>query len=107
MPTSRLSGQLDPLAEKPDGGRSRALGGAVLLPFQAHLASREFRCEWQPAVAPSFRMSLRERDSYSAVSLSVGESLTHPAQAVLIAALLWPGSEEQRTRGASCGLCST
>lgn len=40
-------------------------------------------------------MTLRERDSSPPVSLSVGEQLSHPAQAVLITALLRPDLEER------------
>ena len=44
--------------------------------------------------APSFLMSLRERDSSPQVSLSAGEQLSHPAQAALIAARPEPDLEE-------------
>ncbi|KAG1256203.1 hypothetical protein G6F68_009883 [Rhizopus microsporus] len=44
-------------------------------------------------------MSLRERDSSPRVRTSAGERLSHPAQAVLIAALLRPDLEERGIPG--------
>lgn len=71
----------------------------VLLGVSPYICSRliesrlDFVLPGSQLVAPSSLMSLRERDSSPPVSLCVGERLSHPVQAVLIAALLRPDLE--------------
>ncbi|MBC9081065.1 MULTISPECIES: hypothetical protein [Stenotrophomonas] len=95
MPPSRLIAHVHRLAEK--AGLRVIL---VLSGVSPYIRSRliEYRVDFivpgSQLFAPSFLMSLRERDSSPSVPLPLGKQLSHPAQAILIAALLRPDFEE-------------
>lgn len=100
MPPSRLIAHLHQLAEKAGSRVVLVLSGVSPYIRSRLIESRvDFVVPGSQLFAPSFLMSLRERDTAPPVSLPVGEQLSHPAQAVLIAALLRPDFEERDIPG--------
>lgn len=100
MPPSRLIAQVHRLAEKAGMRVVPVLSGVSPYTRSKLIESRvDFVVPGSQVFAPSFLMSLRERDTAPPVSLPVGERLSHPAQAVLIAALLRPDFEERDIPG--------
>lgn len=99
-PPSRLIAQVHLLAEKAGLRVVLVLSGVSPYTRSRLIESRvNFVVPGSQLFAPSFLMSLRERDSSPPVPLSVGRHLSHPAQAVLIAALLRPDFEERGIPG--------
>jgi len=99
-PPSRLIAQVHLLAEKAGLRVVLVLSGVSPYTRSRLIESRvDFVVPGSQLFAPSFLMSLRERDSSPPVPLSVGKHLSHPAQAVLIAALLRPDLEERGIPG--------
>ena len=100
MPPSRLIAQVHRLAEKAALRVVLVLSGVSPYIRSRLIESRvDFVVPGSQLFAPSFLMSLRERDTSPPVPLPVGEQLSHPAQAVLIAALLRPDFEERDIPG--------
>lgn len=95
MPPSRLIAQVHRLAEK--AGMRVVL---VLSDVSPYIRSRliesrvDFLVPGRQLFAPSFLMSLRERQAFPPMTQTIGKHLSHPAQAVLIVALLRPDFEE-------------
>ncbi len=101
-PPSRLIAQVHLLAEKAGLRVVLVLSGVSPYTRSRLIESRvDFVVPGSQLFAPSFLMSLRERDSSPPVPLSVGKHLSHPAQAVLIAALLRPDLEERGIPGSA------
>ncbi|AIL09009.1 hypothetical protein DP16_3980 [Stenotrophomonas maltophilia] len=99
-PPSRLIAQVHLLAEKAGLRVVLVLSGVSPYTRSRLIESRvDFVVPGSQLFAPSFLMSLRERDSSPPVPLSVGKHRSHPAQAVLIAALLRPDFEERGIPG--------
>lgn len=100
VPPSRLIEQVNRLAEKAGLRVVPVLSGVSTYTRSKLIESRvDFVVPGSQMFAPSFLMSLRERDRVPPVSLPIGEQLSHPAQAVLIAALLRPDFEERDIPG--------
>jgi len=100
MPPSRLIGQVHRLAEKTGLRVIVVLSGVSPYIRSRLIESRvDFVVPGSQVFAPSFLMNLRERDSSPTVPLPIGEQLSYPAQAVLIAALLRPDLEERGIPG--------
>ncbi|HDS1545984.1 TPA: hypothetical protein QEL09_002369 [Stenotrophomonas maltophilia] len=100
MPPSRLIGQAHRLAENADLTVVLVLSGVSPYTRSRLIESRvDFVVPGSQLFAPSFLMNLRERESSPPVPLPIGEQLSHPAQAVLIAALLRPDFEEHGIPG--------
>lgn len=100
LPPLRLIAQVHRLAEKAGLRVILVLSGVSPYIRSKLIESRvDFVVPGSQLFAPSFLMSLRERDSSPRVLTSAGERLSHPAQAVLIAALLRPDLEERGIPG--------
>lgn len=100
MPPSQLIEQVHRLAERTGLRVVLVLSGVSPYIRTRLIESRvDFVVPGSQLFAPSFLMILRERDLSPPVSLSVGGKLSHPAQAVLIAALLRPGLEKRGIPG--------
>lgn len=100
LPPLRLIAQVHRLAEKAGLRVILVLSGVSPYIRSKLIESRvDFVVPGSQLFAPSFLMSLRERDSSPRVITSAGERLSHPAQAVLIAALLRPDLEERGIPG--------
>ncbi len=94
MPPSRLIALVRRLAEKADLRVVLVLSGVSPYIRSRLIESRvDFVVPGSQLFAPSLLICLRERDTSPPVPLPIGEWLSHPAQAILIAALLRPDLE--------------